>query len=272
MKRIISLLLAFVLVLSALALVSCDKEETTEKSETGDKTKPTGTFISGVEGDIFAEHAAIDDELPDYDFGGKALRIACHDEFTIFPAAEKNTGNLMADATHSRNDTVMNRFNMKMEIAYKGMYYEVTEWVSKNVLSGADEFDLFSSHGASAGGLVLKNVFLNWYDIPNVNFSKPWWNPSCKDELTYDGKCILAVSEFTFGATSGTYCMVFNKALANAYDFGNLYEVVLNGDWTFDYFYDLIKDIYVDNDSSAPLKARTARPQLPLRPIKSTIS
>lgn len=96
----------------------------------------------------------------------------------------------------------------------------------------------------------MKNVFLNWYDIPNVDFSKPWWPESNSTDLTYDGKCVLAVSDFNYTAISQSACMIFNKNLANSYDMGNLYEVVMNGDWTFDYFMNLVKDVYVDSDGS----------------------
>jgi len=44
--------------------------------------------------------------------------------------------------------------------------------------------------------------------------------------------------------------MFFNKNLAAAYDMGNLYEAVINGEWTFDYFVELTKDIYIDQDGS----------------------
>ncbi len=249
MKRIISLTLALLLLFSsvALTLTSCGKDETKK----GDTEKTADTTAPAEEGDIFAERAAVSDELGEYDFGGKKFRIATHKPSDFFVEEDnRNKGDLIADAKFNRNTTVENRFNAEIEITYTGTYSDVTAWVTKTVMSGADEFDLFASHTASAGGVVLKNVFLNWYDIPNVDFTKPWWSSSCANELTYDGKCILAVSDFNFSAISGSYCIIFNKNLANAYDLGNLYDVVLSGKWTFDYFYNLVKDIYADTDGS----------------------
>ncbi len=247
MKRILSLLLVVVMIFTTLifTLVACGEEE-----------KPSGSVVNPDElkrpvgdGDIFAERAAISDDLPENDYGKKPFRIATHFSGDFFVQEEnRNKGNLIADAKFNRNKTVEDRFNFEIVIAYEGSYKDVSAWVSKNVLSGVDEFDLFNSHTASAGALVLKNVFLNWYDIPNVDFSKPWWSASCANELTYDGKCILAVSDFNYTAISGSYCLIFNKNLANSYDMGNLYEVVMNGDWTYDYFHSLIKDVYMDSD------------------------
>ena len=249
MKKIISLLLVFVMLLSSMSLMltSCGEEE--KKEDKKDESVTTNTPTE--EGDIFAERAAVADGLGEYDFGGRKFRIVGHrsDEYFI-NEEDRNKGNLIADAKYARNKTVEDRFNVEIEVAYKAAYTDVTAWVAKTVMSGADEFDLFCSHSASAGSVVLKNVFLNWYDIPNVDFSKPWWSSSCTEELTYDGKCILAVSDFNYTAISGSYCMYFNKNLASAYDLGNLYNAVLDGKWTFDYFYNLIKDIYQDTDGS----------------------
>ena len=250
MKRFISLLLALLMIFSTVAftLTSCGEEENEEK-----KTETDTPVISGSaeEGDIFAERAAISDELPEADFGGRKFRIAGHrtDEYFI-EEDNRNKGDLIADAKYARNKSVEYRFNFEIEVAYKAIYYDVQSWVAKTVMSGADEFDLFCSHGASAGGTVLKNVFLNWYDIPHIDFSKPWWSSSCANELTYDGKCILAISDFNYTAISGAEAMFFNKNLAAAYDMGDLYQVVLDGKWTFDYFTELTKDIYIDEDGS----------------------
>ena len=249
MKRIIALLLSLLMIFSTVAftLTSCGEEE--EK----DKDTETKADVSDYseDGDIFAERAAISDDLGEYDFGGRKFRIASHrtDEYFI-KEENRNKGDLIADAKYNRNKSVEDRFNLEIEVAYQAIYYDVQSWVEKNVLSGADEFDLFCSHSASAGTTVLKNIFLNWYDIPNIDFSKPWWAASCATDLTYDGKCILAVSDFNYTATSGAACLVFNKNLANSYDMGDLYDVVLKGDWTFDYFYNLVKDIYIDSDGS----------------------
>ena len=246
MKRFISVLLSLTLLISfaAITLVSCAQEKETTKKEEYEK-KP----VEVIEGDIFSERAAVDDELPDYDFGGQKFRVASYNSAEYYVKEEdRNQGNLLKDATFERNEAAEKRFNFEITTAYTGTYVEVNEWVSKSVLSGVDEFDLYCSMAADAGGAVLKNLFINWYDVPNVDFSKPWWSPSCANELTYDGKAILVVSEFNRSATSSIFCMIFNKNLANAYDMGNLYEVALNGDWTYEYFYDLIKDVYRDND------------------------
>ena len=242
MKRIIALLLLTLMILSSFYLISCNEEETPNNNPI-ETPKGNKTF---AEGDIFEERAAVDDELGEYDFGGRTFRIAGHKTSDYYPDPDSaNKGDLIVDAKVSRTSTVENRFNFVLKPVYTGNVDEVASWASKTVLSGADEFDLLVNHVMASARVVSKNLFLNWYDVPNVDFTKPWWAASTSDELTYDGKCIFAISDFNYSALACTYCLIFNKNLANSYDLGNIYEVVDSGEWTFDYFYNLIKDVYI---------------------------
>ena len=35
-----------------------------------------------------------------------------------------------------------------------------------------------------------------WYDVPHVNFEKPWWSDSTVDDLTVNGRAFLAIGDF----------------------------------------------------------------------------
>ncbi|MBE6651401.1 MAG: hypothetical protein E7613_08840 [Ruminococcaceae bacterium] len=252
MKKIVSLILVFAMLLSCIALVACtDSEETKTKNKQNTQDQDD-LAKRAEEGDIFAERALVDDGLDDYDFGGKTLRVVCHnDGYEVFAAEEEiNKGDLIKDAKANRNKAVEDKLNINIELTYNAGITELQEYVSKTILSGVDEFDLIVNHILTAGGMVTKNLFLNWYDIPKVDFSKPWWAASTASELTYDGKCILAISDINATSITSTCVIAFNKNLAASYDMGNLYDVVLNGEWTYDYMYNLIKDIYVDSDGS----------------------
>ncbi len=252
MKRLIALILACVMLVSCMAftLTSCGDEEETVTNNTQTSEEDMAAALEA--GDIFAERAAVDDGLDDWDFGGKTLRVVCHnDGYEMFPAEEDiNKGDLIKDAKAKRNTAVEDKLNINLELTYHAGIVELQEYVSKTILSGVDEFDLIVNHILTAGGMVTKNLFLNWYDIPHVDFSKPWWAASTGTELTYDGKCILAISDINATSITSTCVIAFNKNLAASYDLGNLYDLVLSGKWTYDVMYEMIKDIYVDTDGS----------------------
>ncbi len=242
MKRFLSLLLAVLMLLSSSTLLfSCDKDDgETEKNDNGEKVYD--------EQSLFYERSLVSDDLESVDYGGRQFRIVTHipGEFYI-EEAERNQGDLIKDAKFARNEAVENRFNVKLTLGYTGTYSEVSSYVSKTVLAGSDEFDLLLGMAVDTGSIILKKLFLNWYDIENINFDKPWWASSNVEELTVDGVCPLAVSDFNFTSITSTYCMTFNKNLAASYEMGDLYSIVLDGKWTFDKLLELVKGVYVDD-------------------------
>ncbi len=202
------------------------------------------------DGSIFYERSLVDDELGEYDYEGRTFRVLVMNSNAknyVVPEEERNQGDLILDAQFERTERVKNRFNVNFEVVYSGTYSQIDEYASKAVLSASDEFDLMDGMVMSMGQLVEKNIFLNWYDIEHIDFSKPWWYESNSTELTYEDKAIVAISHLNYTAVSGSICYFFNKDMAKAYELGNLYDVVLAGDWTFDYFNELVKDIYIDN-------------------------
>ena len=242
MKRIISLMLALLMLASAATMLfSCDKKE-----ENNNKETEKGTVVD--DGSIFYERSLVSDDLPDANYGGRSFRIVTHMRGEVeIPEEERNQGDLIKDTKFTRNQAVENRFNIEIEVVYTGNYVEIADYASKTILAGSDEFDLLMGQVLQTANTVTKNLYLNWYEIENVNFDKPWWFKSTSEDLSYDDKCILAISNLSHSAVSGVLCMFFNKALATSYEMGDLYKLVLDGKWTFDKLMELVKDVYVDN-------------------------
>ncbi len=241
MKRIISMILAVLMLIStATLLIACGGGE----AEGGS----SGEVKHYEEDSIFYERSLVSDDLPEKDFGGRPFRIAAYSQGEVVVSEEKrNQGDLIQDARVARTQAVENRFNTKVEIVYGGTYTEVDNYATKTILAGNDEFDLLFGMVMSTGGLVLKKLFLNWYDIEHIDFSKPWWYSSNSNELTYNGKNLVAISHLNSTAVTGAYCLFFNKNLAATYELGDLYSIVLDGKWTFDKLAEMVKDIYSDD-------------------------
>ena len=126
MKRVLSLILAILMLVSASALLfSCDKE----KKENNNETSSSGAVVD--DGSIFYERSLVSDDLPEKDYGGRDFRVVIHDLKDIYiPEEEKNKGDLIKDAKLARNEKVENRFNVKIKVVYNGTYGEVSDYVS----------------------------------------------------------------------------------------------------------------------------------------------
>ena len=227
-------------------LASCGGDGTTAVDTQADTASVTETAAETEPLDALDARKLVDDELGEQDLGGYEYRIVASDNKSETIWVESQTGDVIDDAVFERNAAVEDRFNTKIVIAYDEPYTDASTKLTRSITAGEDAFDLLSFHVVQLGLLSLSDYFLNWYDIPNIDFEKPWWSPSTVNDLTYNGVCVTAIGDMALSALSAAYCVFYNKRLGAEYDFEDLYEVVNNGEWTLDYITALTKDIYRD--------------------------
>lgn len=189
----------------------------------------------------------VPDDLPECDFEGRTFKTVTYSDMLSNYFIESEDGDVIHDAIYDRNRTVEERFNVKLEAFTPGNHEETATYIMQTVLAQDEEFQLAEEHVVKMGTLVTSDLFMNWYDIPYVDFSKPWWSKSTTEDLTY-GKDVafLAIGDYTLSALSGTYCYFFDKKEAADYQIEDLYKVVNDGKWTIDYIANLAKGIYTD--------------------------
>ncbi len=191
------------------------------------------------------ETTELPDDLPDENFDGYEFMIATETENEWMVLAEEATGDVVDDALYERNIAVEERFNVKFT-TLTGDHTSLGNLITSSVQAGDDEIDLCCTHVVNTGSLALNGLFVNWYEVPYVDFSKPWWAPSTTNDLSVNNKCVLAISDFSLTALANTYCVFYNKQLAEDYGIGDLYKIASDGAWTIDKLTELSRDIYVD--------------------------
>ncbi len=245
--RIAAWLLA-IATLIPLSAASCggngDDSKTTDSKR---YTTTAGTVDTEEPKDALEARKDVDDELGEYDFKEYEYRIYTTDGNGVNWIQEADAKDVVDVAVYERNLAVAERFNCKFSVMDRS-YGNVGTYIPRMVNSGEDAFDLASSQCIITGSVALSDVFLNWYDIPNIDFSKPWWSDSNVEDLTHNGVCILAVGDAALSALASTYCVFYNKALGARYDLPDMYEIVRDGDWTFDKAVELSRDIYDDTN------------------------
>lgn len=230
--------ICLLLLLSMTASVSCGGEKT-----------PADTSSDTVSDTTAPEVDPLDDNLPERDYGGYTFTVATETENEWLVLQDEETGDVVEDAIYKRNMAVEERFNVQFDTVVDSLS-ELGKLVQNSIMAGDDDIDLCCTHVVNTGNLAMSDIFLNWYDIPFVDFSKPWWARSTVDDLSVDGVCILAVGDFALTALANTNCIMYNKRLAEEYGITDLYTLAFDGGWTIDKVRELTKDIYVDIDSS----------------------
>lgn len=250
-KNVIIALLVAAMLLPSLA--SCGKVDTTETTS-GDAAD-TQTTETKKETSAAESRNAIDDGLGSVDFGGAdyivlGARAASNPNayFRGFVVADELNGETVNDAVYNRNLTIEDRFNTKIGFEAPGSSYEDTcAQIRKSITAGeSDAFHLISFHVVSNGTLVTQGYYMNWYEIPHVDFSKPWWSDSTVNDLTENDTCFLAIGDAAVSSVSQTYCMLMNKTKLANYDVPNVYDTVREGKWTLDYIQEISDAMTVD--------------------------
>ncbi len=233
-KQITIALLLCAMLLPTLA--SCGETATTET-----QSNETTAGVTETEKETTAEEArnAIADEIENEDFGGRDFIVLGSDEqdFGKFTYVEELNGEVLNDSVYNRNLQISERFNTSVKYtAPTGGYDQSNALLKKSVQAGdADAFQLASYHVVSNSGNVLQGLYMNWYDVPHINFEKPWWSDSTVEDLSINDHCFLAVGDAAVSSVAQTYCMIFDKVKLLDYDVPDVYETVRAGEWTIDY-------------------------------------
>lgn len=243
-KQLISLLLtAAIIAAVCVTAVACSDSASDDSSAQSSSVSDTAPAEEKV--DSLAARRDVPDNVETVDYEGRSFHIIGDDACTDWYTREEMTGDVLEDAIYQRNLDVTERFNISIDAV---VYEESSQpgMLKKSVLAGDDAFQLYAGHIIYAGQAVGDDLYHNWYDIPSVDFSRPWWSQSTVEDLTYASKAFLAMGDFALTTIDSTYAMYFNKQLAENYDLPDMYDLVNDGKWTADKLIQLSANVYTD--------------------------
>lgn len=238
-KSILVLLLAALLVAPTLA--ACGEAEPEETETT------TGFVDMEIVAEDAVEERTMEDEVPELDFEGASFRsvVQASTEYEIY--IEEETGDVLKDIIYYRNRNIEERFNVVIAESEFLVYDQLSPRVKKSITAGDDEFDLVLGQMEQTGKDAQEGLFRNWYDIPYVDFTKPWWPKSIvQGAATVNGKMYNTISDLCISYAEQTWGIVFDKVQAENYGIDSPYELVKDGKWTIDQLMTITEGVYTD--------------------------
>ncbi|MDD4774517.1 MAG: hypothetical protein PHZ09_13090 [Eubacteriales bacterium] len=238
--RAVSFFMAALVV--SVSLSACLNE--TETADTGTVPAETDAVT-----DSLGARGAVEDGLAEYDFEGTALRAIVQDSCAYDFWTEAETGDALDDSIYYRNRAVEERFNVDIADPQVEPYSNISTVIRGSVNAGDDEFDLVLGQMEMTGADALSGIFLNWYEIPYLDFSRPWYPKSIIDNAaTVNNRMFSLMSDMLLSYAQQTWCIVFDKADAASYNLPDVYDLVRGGTWTLDKLTEITKDICADLD------------------------
>lgn len=234
-----AILFFLVLLMLTSGLVSCKTKTTTQQSSAPEVS---------------------DDPLLDANFEGRTFTILQRTERSYeFKESEEASG-FVNTKIAERNAYVEERYNVKLNtIEVKGdwaSWNTFTDYVTNSIMSDSAEYDLISGYAVSMPTLTSSDFFVNWYELDEyMNFEAEWWYQDFIDQMTINNRMYMISGDLALTMWDAMQGMFFNKTLVEANpDVENLYNVVRSGKWTFDYFNQVLKTVYPDEDVSEEQK------------------
>ena len=234
----------FALLLAALLLsTACGNAETAETDTTAADIAPVETEPVETE---------IPDGLPDMDLEGYnyVMCINGNEERVAQTYVEEQNGEIINDAVFSKLITVEERFNVDITQSELAQEEDKVDTIKKSILAGDDAFDLAQGHDISMAQASLEGLFYNLYDVPHLDFSKPWWPEATTESMTVAGQMYMMFNNLSYNNLASTRVMFFNKEMMTDMGMEFPYQQVYEGTWTLDSMQALVEQGYVDTNGN----------------------
>ncbi len=245
-KRIVTLLLAALMLMSIFAACKNDNGDGSGTSGNGQNTTTGGNNST--------DDSRVTDSLPDgLDLGEYEFVILTYqtgNTVHYFDPVESEDS-VSAEAV-KRNAAIEKRLNCEIvcnELT-AGAGAGVHDIFYKGVNSGEQPCDVADYHTCELSYISAFLVLGGFYDYAQMeylDFTKPYWNKNFNDTFNF-GETQYIVSG-SFNSTDTIPLMVwFNKKLMKDLKLELPYDIILEGDWTIDVMLDYMKGAYRDID------------------------
>ena len=139
----------------------------------------------------------------------------------------------MNDAIYERNLQVKDRLGVTIEYTASQDNIEDPQKKIKNtVMADDDVYQMGIIHRVSGiAELVANGCFYNYDKLPYVQLDTEYWNRGAMDTMSYHSNCYFGYNRLY---PISTFCVYFNKSIAEENNFGSIYDLVYDGSWTID--------------------------------------
>lgn len=256
MKRISSLLSAFIILLSAVACGSTTNtpSDTTVPTITDDTA--TSEVITTTE-----DPNKLPDYIPTDTYDG-------HEFIVLMTNLNSNTaivrdfkwtegGTVLDDALYTRNMQAMDTLDIVITgiEKYSSPNTGAAD-VRKANSAGDSNYDMCIISTYDCGSLALSGDLRDLNDFGCLDLSQAWWDQNMNRDLPVNGKLYFTTGDISLVATCAMYNMVFNKDMFRENNWEMPYEMVRQGKWTFDVMKEYILQVSEDLDGNEIMDAK----------------
>lgn len=220
------------------ALVSCSKGDEEESGET--------TTVSTENGDgAFTR-------LDGVNYGGKTVTIHTrNDDGAINEIGLESYGDILSDALYKRTVATQERIGVTVAVAPSeswNNYNAATKELRTSISAGNATYDIIAGWSCRIISLAVEGYFHDLNTTAYYSSEDEWWSDSVTNALTVGGKIYLNTGDIAATYMDSCMAIAVNQRVSSdfGYEYDSFYDIVDSGDWTMEYFGQLVKDAYSD--------------------------
>lgn len=238
MKRILSLLLAAVLLCSIFVGCGGDPVETTATTNAVVTTEP----------------AANAPDLPDpatLDIDGE-FRILVSGNSTRDDFEGNSEGTAVQIAIHRRNAVLAEKYGVEIVNDNISKFGSITgsgtgfTTIYNDYMAGEGAYDAASIGAYDIATLAYSGYLHDLNDTPHIDLSKPYWDQMANRDLAIGGKMYYTTGDIAYNDNVCTMAILFNKDIVDEYALDDPYDLVRGDEWTLENFTRLSRSVSED--------------------------
>ena len=243
LMKLLCLALAAIMLLTCF--VACADETDDPGKESGNSTTNNEETTDGVQ-------AALD-ELGEIDWGGDDFTVLYVESFKGEVYAENGTvdkdggaSQVINDAVYERNSLFEDRCNLVFKTIEKDAS-AVNSSVQNEASAPTGDFQMIDARLGETSTLATSGYLYDFYEL-GIDLDHEWWDSGTAQFVLAGGVYFMSGS-LNYGDDGVTYVLIFNKDMQKTYSntVPNPYQTARDGEWTLEYFNNVIQGISADN-------------------------
>ena len=247
MKRILSLILTAIILMTTLAACASNDAGTSDDTQPGD----TASVNEGGDGDVpeVQTEENLYADLPTGSYGDYTFRMlnVVSNYAYVLLTAEELTGETINDAVFNRNSLVGERLGVNFTEKIVG-WGEIAGVITNSVLADEDAYDIMFDEVQASIKYPSEQLMMDLFTIEGLNLDKPWWDAGSIDTLSIGKSLFMVNGDIHLMYGESAWVLFFNKKLMADYGFDSPYATVSDGKWTLDAFNQMITQAAMDLD------------------------
>lgn len=154
---------------------------------------------------------------------------------------------VISNALYERNLAAEEKLNIRLEsLVLSPDNAARRQRVETAMRAGEKICDFIMDYGGNTMYYAINGMIIDLNQLPYLNFDNPWWYTETMNDTAISGKNAFAVGDMCTASYTSTAVVFFNKSLAKEYNIGDCYQLVEDGEWTFEKHLSMGKQVTTD--------------------------